>query len=122
MIQKLKKNNAETLIETLVSMLVIVLCMGILNSSILAATNVNKKTRELDETFTADLQRAEGYISESGYEKDTEQKVTIEFPNNPNAFGTGTNKKSIKVTLYGGAKDKNLFATYVMEAPYEEVE
>ena len=93
MMKKIKQNSGETLIETLVSMLIAVLCMGLLCSSVMAATNINKKTRELDDKYASDLQRAEGYMSEDGYDY----------------------KKKETVTLYGGAEEDSLFASYTLE-------
>lgn len=43
--QKLKEQSGETIIETLVSMLIAVICISMLATSMLAAARINEKVR-----------------------------------------------------------------------------
>lgn len=49
--KKIFNNHGESLIETLVSLLIIVLCILMLQGSIVTAAKVNKKTRTNIEPF-----------------------------------------------------------------------
>lgn len=51
MIQKLKSNSGETLVETLFALLVVVLAMTMLAGSIVSAARVNKGAEDLDTAF-----------------------------------------------------------------------
>lgn len=83
MIKKLKKKNGETLVEALVSLLIAILAMGLVNSATMAAANMNKNTRDLDQAFADELQVAELHMTESGKKTlkidgiDFEEEVTI---------------------------------------------
>lgn len=57
--RKLKQNKGETLIETLFSLLIALLSMALLTSAVLAATNINHKLREADESFRSQLEEVE---------------------------------------------------------------
>ena len=46
--RKLRSRRGETLVETLVSLLIVVLVMAFLATSIVAATRVNAKMRDAD--------------------------------------------------------------------------
>ena len=46
--KKLRSRRGETLVETLVSLLIVVLVMAFLATSIVAATRVNAKMRDAD--------------------------------------------------------------------------
>ena len=50
--QKLKGQSGETIIETLVSMLIAVICISMLATSMLAAARINEKVRR---KLTAEL-------------------------------------------------------------------
>lgn len=50
--QKLKEQSGETIIETLVSMLIAVICISMLATSMLAAARINEKVRR---KLTAEL-------------------------------------------------------------------
>lgn len=101
MIQKLKQNKGETLIETMISMLIAVLCMGILCTSVAAATNINKKTREMDEKYAKELRIAESRSAEAGT---TEGKVIIDFAEEADV--------EIDVILYGAENADSPYVSY----------
>ena len=58
--RKLRSRRGETLVETLVSLLIVVLVMAFLATSIVAATRVNAKMRDADVAV-------EKYTTENGY-------------------------------------------------------
>ena len=75
MIKKLKQKKGETLVETLFSLMIAVLCVGLIYSAVLSATNINSETRALDEKYNSELNAIEGMTYA---EKGTEH-VVIEF-------------------------------------------
>jgi len=101
MIKKLREKKAETLIEAMVSLLVVLLSMGMLSTTMLTATNINLQTREADEKYNNQLQHAEGLIEEEGYEV-VEVEVELKFQS--------VDSETVKVKLYGG--EDSIFAAY----------
>ena len=79
---KLRDNRGETLIESLVSILIAVLAFGILATSVVTAEKINAKTRE--------ERKEKGMFSYTGA-KSTDKKVTL--------TGTGRTVTG-KVSLY----------------------
>lgn len=106
MIRKLKQKKGETLVETLFSMLIAVLSMGILCTAVMAATNLNKQTREMDEKYNAELRAVEGL--ESTTYKTTKQ-LTITFKPED---GTSNYIEYADVELYGSAESAFLSYEY----------
>ena len=51
MIKKLRQIQGETLIETLVSLLIAVLSVLLLSTAVLASSKINQQTREMDEKY-----------------------------------------------------------------------
>ena len=102
--QKIQKQKGETLVESLVSILIGALSIAMLVSSILASAKMNASNREADERFNSDLLRAEAALEETGYEA-TEVTVKINF-------NTLTDETK-KVTLYGG--EDGTFVSYEYE-------
>lgn len=92
--RKLRQQSGETLIEAMVSLLVALLSMGLLCTSVLAATNINQATREADTRFDKELERAEKRISEDGYEVQEDCTLLIEFDT--------LEPKMVDVDVYGG--------------------
>lgn len=99
--RKLRQKKGETLIEALVSLLIVLLSVGMISTCLLTATNINMQTKEADETYNQQLQHAEGLIEEEGYEAE-EVEVQIKFQSGDN--------KTVKVKLYGGKESS--FAAY----------
>lgn len=57
--KKLKDNRGETLVELLASILIGALSIAMLFSTLMAADRMDKRTREKDETYYANLSGAE---------------------------------------------------------------
>ena len=75
MIKKLKQKKGETLVETLFSLMIAVLCVGLIYSAVIAATNVNKETRALDEKYNSELNAIEGMT----YTETNTENIVINF-------------------------------------------
>jgi len=75
MMHKLKQKKGETLVETLFSMLIALLSMGMLCTCILAATNINKNNREADEKFSEQLKKAESMVTPNTMETNDSSNV-----------------------------------------------
>ena len=79
---KLRDNRGETLIESLVSVLIAVLAFAVLATSVVTAEKINAKTRE--------ERKDNGMFSYTGA-KSTDKKVTL----NGNSGKRGTGKVSL---------------------------
>ena len=97
MIKKLRQTKAETLIETLVSLIVIVLSVLVISTCIMSAMRMNEQTREADEEYRQQLQQAEGQQGTP-----TDARVEIRF-------GTGM-PVYVDVEQYGG--EESDFVSY----------
>lgn len=106
MMKKLKQQNGETLVESLVSLLVSVLSIALVASGIMVSAQLNAKTKEADEKYNRELQIAEGHMEEEGYAC-TEVEVTL-------VFAQGY-KSTVHVTLYGGENSDFSSYNYVKE-------
>ena len=111
MIKKLKQKRGETLIETLFSMMIVVLCIGLLSSAIMAAANINRQTRELDEKYNEELNAVEGRTE--GVSK-TEKDVVISFQP---ADGSSAYTEDATVIVYGDEDSAFLSYDYEGDAP-----
>ena len=105
MIKKFKNKSGETLVETLVSMLIAVLSMGILCTAVMAATKLNSQTREMDEKYSSELYEVEG-LDENADKKLQTLTVTFESADGSILYQTTT----VDVTLYGS--DEGAFLSY----------
>ena len=105
MIRKLRQRKGETLVETLISMLIAVLSMGILSMATMTATNVNQEIRELDEKYSEELRQVE---SLDGSVKTSVQTLSLTFKSvdGTTVYGTDT----VSVTVYGN--DNASFIAY----------
>ena len=65
MMKKLKKNNGEALIETLVSLLIAVLAMGLVSTSVVAAANINEQNKQADRKYADELLEVETYATDA---------------------------------------------------------
>ncbi|MBQ6843015.1 MAG: hypothetical protein IJO60_00070 [Agathobacter sp.] len=108
--EKLRSQKAETLIEALLSFLIVMLSLALLSTSVISAANINKETRKLDEKYSNELQVAEGHV-EDGY---TSEKIDLEI-HFEKGIGVSERVKEVKVKLFG-EKD-SAFVSY----QYEEV-
>ena len=110
MITKLKQKSGETLMETLFSMMIAVLCMGMLCSAIAAATNINEKTRELDKKYSDELNAVEGMTDDTTSEKN----LVITFQPQD---GTPAYTEEVIITVYGDEDSAFLSYDYEGETP-----
>ena len=108
--KKIKSQRAETLIEAMLSLLIVMLSMGLLTTCVMAATNINKATRDLDEKYSTELQMAEGLVEDGYTAKDVYVKIQFE-----KGVGNAERNKTVRVKLYGA--DESAFVSY----QYEEV-
>lgn len=102
--KKLREQKGEMLMESLISLLVIVLSIGLLASCVMAATNINQKTRELDAEYNEQLQTAEGRLTELAVILDPQVTITFHSEDRINEFGSNRSEKHIDVRLFGGEK------------------
>lgn len=105
MIRKLRQKKGETLVETLVSMLIAVLSMAILSMATMTATNVNQEIREIDEKYNKELRQVE---SLDGSVKTSVQTLSLTFKSvdGTTVYDTDT----VSVTVYGN--DDASFISY----------
>lgn len=89
MIRKIKQQNGETLIESMLAMLIAVLSVALLSSAVAAAARINQANRTSDEKFNQELQQAEGFLGTP-----TTPKVKVHF-------STGEIQEAT-VNVYGG--------------------
>ena len=96
--QKLKGQSGKTIIETLVSMLIAVICISMLATSMLAAARINEKVRH---KLTAELsfRYSEPAVQQTG-------AVKLTFTD------ASTESKQVDITLY---KSKNDYYWYRAE-------
>ena len=106
---KLKAQSGETLVEVMLSLLISTIAIGLLFTSILTATRINQANKVADAKFYKELQMAETFLSEEGYEA---KKIEIRI-----VFQTAESK-TLDVTRYGG--DDGAFAAYTYEAEVDE--
>ena len=119
MIKKLKQKKGETLVETLFSLMIAVLCIGLIYSAVLSATNINKETRALDEKYNSELNAIEGMTYTETYEGylvidfNYEYKPTCEIVGeeedqvDPDSVST-----MVEVTVYGDEESAFLLYDY----------
>lgn len=88
---KLKSKTAETLLETIVSMLIAVLSITLLTTGVMAAAKIHNMTNEADVMYKSELEAAETSSGTS-----TDGKVSITFDDN------SISSETVTVTIYGG--------------------
>lgn len=101
---KIKCNKGETLIETLVSILIAALSVALLTTAVVAAARINKTIREADEAFYAKLEAAElrSAADSELLQVDTAGNVLVfQFQNHEN--------RAVQIDIYGN----DMFATYI---------
>lgn len=106
--KKIKSQRAETLVEAMLSLLIVMLSMGLLTTCVMAATNINEETRAMDEKYSTELQIAEGLMEEGYTAKEVFLSIRFE-----KGVGNAERNKSVKVTLYGA--DDSSFISYQYE-------
>lgn len=103
--RKLRKQDGETLIEAMVSLLIALLSVMLLTTSIMAAANINRMNREADDAFNEELRYAEGHISEEGFEAESKE-LLVDFQSFKDV--------RVDVEIYGGTESSLI--------SYEEME
>lgn len=88
--KKLKSNKAETLLESLISLLIATLSITFLSTSIVTAARTNQLVKNADATFTTDLACAEMKNVEEG-----KQSLTISFTED------SISPQTVDVQVYG---------------------
>lgn len=88
MVRKLKNKKGETLIETMVALLIAILAVGLVATSSIAASKMNEANREADKKFRQDLELVETHTAG----KELQQMIII--------FGDGSHS-IIDVNVYG---------------------
>ena len=110
MIKKLRQNKGETLIETMVSLLIAVLSVMMLATAVLAATNVNKQTNEADQKYQSQLKAVEG-MEESIKKEDVNVSITFSSTDGAAIYESTTTE----VILYGDEDSQFLSYEYSSE-------
>lgn len=96
LLKKLRQSRGETLIETLVAVLVMTCASVLLATMLLAASNLNSKAQEQDKSF---------YDQVTAAETDTTPRydVDVQFTENGSAVVT------VKSSLYGATDGLNAY-------------
>lgn len=108
--KKLRQNKGETLVETLFSLMIAVLSIGLIATAVMAATNINSKVEEMDETYKQQLQAAECYQSTHRTEN-----LCITFRDKYGMSLIDTQTTTVEV--YG--EDDSAFISYLYEPEVE---
>ena len=108
--KKLLEQKGETLLETLVSLLIAVLAMGFVSTATIAAANMNKANQEMDDKYAADLYAAETYTAE-GVLVENGLKIIFEEGSNIIPFEDD-------IIIYGN--EEGVFASYTSKLEGEE--
>ena len=100
--KKMKNQKGETLVEALLSLVIVLLSMGILTTAVLVAGNINKENRERDEAYAQQLYNAEAMAVPM---PDTNVKLHVQFHE-----GLADKSDDLDIVLYGG--EENDFVSY----------
>ncbi len=110
-IRKLKQTKGETLVETMVSLLICVLAISLLSTSITASIQINETNKAADEKYNNELKIAETFQDVEGYDpKEIQLRITFE----------SATAQTVTVKRYGG--DNGAFAAYYYEPEVEDDE
>lgn len=106
--KKLQSRNGETIAETLVSVLIVTLCLTMLAGAIVAAANVNSKTEKMNTAFNADSSNIEVVSGDNHAVIEHSAIITM----GPGANGTSTVADDyITIDVYQ-TKDSNEYRFY----------
>lgn len=101
--RRCRRQSGETLIESLVAILIAVMSVTMLTSCVLTAANINADNKAADERFYEELRRAEIQRPEDKWK---DASVTINFGGTP---------QTVDITLYG--TDTGTFLGYEKKEP-----
>ena len=108
--KKLRQNKGETLVETMLSLMIAVLSIGLIATAVMAATNINRKVGEMDEAYKQQLQAAECYET---MPRTQPLRITFRDKNGMSLIDTRTTT----VEVYG--EDDSAFISYCYEPEVE---
>ncbi len=97
-IQKLRSNRAETMVEMLVSMLILTLSVCLLVTMIAVSYQFDRQARELDKTYKDELSAAENFKDKS--DDDTVSYVTDDYDVVLRLNGMFENPQTVDVNIY----------------------
>ena len=101
---RIKNNKGETLIETLVSILIAALSVALLTTSVLAAARINKTVSDADAEFYAKLEAAELRST------DNSELLQVDTAGNVLVFQFKHHEqRAAQIDIYGN----DVFATYI---------
>lgn len=95
MIQKLRSNRGETMVEMLVSMLILTLSICLLVTMIAVSYQFDRQARELDKAYKQDLAAAENFTD--GFSTSGTIKLKL------NGVGASGGEQTINVKIYSNA-------------------
>lgn len=96
--RKLKNRSGETLIETLVSILIVTLASVVLVQTVIASVDIGSKSRGADRSFSSALASAEGESAKTG-------QGTVTISGNGKSY-------SAAVNYYAGGSGSRTLASY----------
>lgn len=91
LIQKLKSRRGETMVEMLVSMMILTLSICLLVTMIVVSYQFDHQARELDKTYKNDLSTAENFTGTS-----TSGTIKLKL----NGVGASGGEQTINVAIY----------------------
>ena len=103
MIRKLKQNKGETLVESLVAVMIAVMAMTLVATATMAAAKINISTREADVAFAEELKGAEIFTATTIQTK----QLSVKLQNGALLDINGSDYANVSV--YG---DGSTFASY----------
>ena len=115
MIKKLRQKKGETLVDTMVSLLIAVLSVVMLSTAVLTTTKINQQTREMDERFNAQLLEAEG-LDNSVKKKNVQISIRFSSLDDSAVYENST----AEVLLYGNPESDFLSYDYKPEGVFHE--
>lgn len=98
--KKLKEVRGETLVEVLVSILIGALSISMLFGAVMASGTMDKATREKDETFYKNLDKAEARTEDPDPTHNPPSGLKVKVENTDSTITAVT--AEIPVTFYGG--------------------
>ena len=100
------------MVETMFSLMIAVLCVGLIYSAVLSATKINKDVRALDEKYDSELNAVEGFDTESVQMTTGDVVITFEYPNSENEY-----TDNVEVSVYGN--EDSAFLSYIYKVDWQ---
>lgn len=96
--RKLKNRSGETLVETLISVLIVTLASVVLVQTVISSVGIGSKSRGADREFSSALASAEGESAQTG-------QGTVTISGNGKSY-------SAAVNYYGGGSGSRALTSY----------